>query len=63
MGRLAYKTAVVPGGASGLGPGEHPVRGLEAAAFLCSHDARFITGAELVVDGGVVYCDTFEPRP
>ena len=33
-----------------------------AVAFLCSDDARFITGAEVVVDGGVVHCDTFEPR-
>jgi NAD(P)-dependent dehydrogenase (short-subunit alcohol dehydrogenase family) len=33
-----------------------------AVAFLCSDDARFITGAEIVVDGGVVHCDTFEPR-
>jgi len=30
-------------------------------AFLCSADARFITGAELVIDGGLVYCDTFSP--
>ncbi len=33
-----------------------------AVSFLCSDDARFVTGAELIVDGGVVYCDTFEPR-
>jgi 3(or 17)beta-hydroxysteroid dehydrogenase len=31
-------------------------------AFLCSEDARFITGAELVIDGGLVYCDTFSPQ-
>jgi len=33
-----------------------------AVAFLCSDDARFVTGTELIVDGGVVHCDTFEPR-
>jgi 3(or 17)beta-hydroxysteroid dehydrogenase len=30
-------------------------------AFLCSPDARFITGSELIVDGGLIHCDTFEP--
>jgi 3(or 17)beta-hydroxysteroid dehydrogenase len=30
-------------------------------AFLCSPDARFITGSELIVDGGLIHCDTFQP--
>jgi len=30
-----------------------------AAAYLASNDARHVTGAKLVVDGGVVGCDTF----
>ena len=30
-------------------------------AFLCSPDARFITGSELIVDGGLIHCDTFRP--
>jgi NAD(P)-dependent dehydrogenase (short-subunit alcohol dehydrogenase family) len=30
-------------------------------AFLCSDDARFITGAELIIDGGLIYCGTFSP--
>ena len=30
-------------------------------AFLCSDDARFITGAELIIDGGLIHCDTFSP--
>jgi NAD(P)-dependent dehydrogenase (short-subunit alcohol dehydrogenase family) len=25
-------------------------------AFLCSADARFITGSELIVDGGLIHC-------
>jgi 3(or 17)beta-hydroxysteroid dehydrogenase len=30
-------------------------------AFLCSGDARFITGSELIIDGGLVHCETFSP--
>jgi 3(or 17)beta-hydroxysteroid dehydrogenase len=33
-----------------------------AAAYLASDDARHVTGTQLVVDGGVVGCDTFEPK-
>jgi 3(or 17)beta-hydroxysteroid dehydrogenase len=34
-----------------------------AVAYLASSDARFVTGDGLIVDGGVVHCDTFHPSP
>jgi len=33
-----------------------------AVAFLCSADARHITGEMLVVDGGFTHCDTYQAR-
>jgi len=33
-----------------------------AAAYLASDDARHVTGTQLIVDGGIVGCDTFEPK-
>jgi 3(or 17)beta-hydroxysteroid dehydrogenase len=30
--------------------------------FLVSEDARHITGSQLIVDGGIVDCDTYQPR-
>lgn len=34
-----------------------------ACAFLVSDEARHVNGTKLVVDGGVVGCSTFRPRP
>jgi 3(or 17)beta-hydroxysteroid dehydrogenase len=34
-----------------------------SVAFLCSHDARHITGEQLIVDGGVYHCETWDPEP
>ena len=31
------------------------------ASRSCSDDARFITGSELIIDGGLIHCDTFSP--
>jgi 3(or 17)beta-hydroxysteroid dehydrogenase len=31
-----------------------------AVAFLASEDARHVTGSKLVIDGGIVHCDTYQ---
>lgn len=45
-----------------LGDFTHPEDVAAAVAFLASEDARHITGAKLIVDGGVVNCDTWTPE-
>lgn len=49
-------TAMVP-----LGAMPEPEDVAAGVAFLCSDDARFITASELIVDGGLIHCDTFSP--
>lgn len=34
-----------------------------AVAFLASPDARHITGTQLIVDGGIIHCDTYHMVP
>jgi 3(or 17)beta-hydroxysteroid dehydrogenase len=45
-----------------LGDMPRPEDVAAGVAFLCSDDARFITGSELIVDGGLIHCDTFSPQ-
>jgi len=33
-----------------------------AVAYLASDDARQVTGTELIVDGGIIHCDTYHAR-
>lgn len=51
---LAEVTAVCP-----MGDFTLPEDVAAAVAFLASQDARHVTGAELIVDGGIVNCDTY----
>jgi 3-oxoacyl-[acyl-carrier protein] reductase len=51
---IAEAEAATPMGALAL-----PEDVAAAVAFLASDDARYITGERLIVDGGVVNCDTF----
>ena len=44
-----------------LGDMPQPVDVAAGVAFLCSGDARFITGSELIIDGGLIHCKTFSP--
>jgi NAD(P)-dependent dehydrogenase (short-subunit alcohol dehydrogenase family) len=53
---LASETSQCP-----LGQLTRPQDVAAAAAFLASDDACFITGTQLIVDGGVVECESYRP--
>jgi 3(or 17)beta-hydroxysteroid dehydrogenase len=53
---VAEHRAMVP-----LGDFTRPEDIAAAVAFLASDDSRFVTGVKLVVDGGRVYCDSYQP--
>jgi 3(or 17)beta-hydroxysteroid dehydrogenase len=45
-----------------LGDFTRPEDVAAAVAFLASDDARFVTGTKLIVDGGIIHCDSFKPQ-
>lgn len=48
--KLENKVAVITGGSSGIGLAAEAAR---AALFLASADASYITGSDIMVDGGL----------
>jgi len=54
---IADVTAAIP-----LGDLTLPEDIAAAVSFLASEEARHITGAKLIVDGGLVHCDTYRMR-
>jgi NAD(P)-dependent dehydrogenase (short-subunit alcohol dehydrogenase family) len=50
-GRVEGRSAIVTGGAQGMG---EPRDVAQAVLFLVSDEARYMTGAELAVDGGSI---------